>query len=114
MLVLMAAVIGVLFAVGVFLILRRSTVDLIFGLMLMSHAANLLVFTSGGFARGAPPLMSEAAEGTVVSDPLPQALVLTAIVISFGLVAFAMVLVARLYEVTGTDDSEQLQDGGRQ
>jgi multicomponent Na+:H+ antiporter subunit C len=112
-LVLLAALIGILFATGVFLMLRRSTVDLIFGLLLLSHAANLLVFTAGGILRDAPPLMVGLPQDAEVADPVPQALVLTAIVISFAVVAFAMVLVARLYGAMGTDDSEQFRNEGQ-
>lgn len=102
----LAILIGVLFGAAVYLMLRRSIVDLVFGLVLLSHAANLLVFASGGVLRGGPPLVVEAAGR--VADPLPQALVLTAIVISFGLIAFLMVLVAQLYWSSGNDDSDRV------
>ena len=83
---------------------------LILGLALLSHGANLLIFTVGGLVRGRPPLVPEGrtALEPPYADPLPQALVLTAIVISFGLLAFSIALVYRAYQETGTDDLDQL------
>ena len=106
----LAFLIGALFGSALYLMLRRSVVDLVLGLILLSHAANLVVFTSGGLLRSKPPLVAEMEGGLegIVADPIPQALVLTAIVISFGLVAFLMVLVAELYWKTGTDDGDRI------
>jgi multicomponent Na+:H+ antiporter subunit C len=104
-----ALLVGLLVAVAIHLLLRRSIVDLIFGLIVLGHAANLVVFGSGRLVRGVPPLLADASP-TVTADPLPQALVLTAIVIGFGIVAFAMVLVARLYALTGTDDGDAIAE----
>ena len=111
MLLLMAVVIGGLYAVGLYLMLRRNIVKLIFGLMLLGHASNLLIFTVGGLVRARPPLVPVGASAPPpgVADPVPQALVLTAIVIGFALTAFAAVLVKRVYRVTGTDDSDALR-----
>jgi multicomponent Na+:H+ antiporter subunit C len=108
----LAVVVGVLFAAAVYLILRRSLVKLVIGLILLSNAANLLIFTVSGFTRGAPPLIPEDAlrPAQAVADPLPQALILTAIVISFGVLAFAVVLIHRAYEVVGHDDLDQMKD----
>ncbi|HRI55638.1 MAG TPA: Na(+)/H(+) antiporter subunit C [Anaerolineae bacterium] len=100
---IMAVVIGVLFATGVYLILRRSIVKLLLGLLLLSHSANLLLFTVGGLRRAAPPIIGEGAAGGL-TDPLPQALILTAIVIGFGLIAFTLVLVYRVDQAVGSDD----------
>jgi multicomponent Na+:H+ antiporter subunit C len=105
-----AALIGLLLAVALYLLLRRSTVDIIFGLILLGHASNLTVFAGGGLRRGEPPLLTDGVATHPVADPLPQALVLTAIVIGFAVVAFAIALVARLYAVAGTDDSDQLRE----
>lgn len=111
MLVFLALVIGVLFGSGVYLLLRRSTVKMVFGLVLLTHAANLLVFVSGGLVRGQPPLIEPGASAPAAgsADPLPQALVLTAIVIGFGLIVFAAVLVARVRRSLDTDDPDDLQ-----
>lgn len=106
----MAGLIGVLFAAGIYMMLRRSIVKLVIGLMILSNAANLLIFTVAGLTRGAPPLIP--ASGVVpelMADPLPQALVLTAIVIAFGVLAFAVVLIHRAYEVVGNDDLDQMK-----
>ena len=109
---LMAYVVGVLFAAAVYMMLRRSIVKLVIGLMLLSNAANLLIFTVAGMKQGAPPLIPEGAKAPagVVADPLPQALILTAIVIAFGALAFSVVLIHRAYEVVGTDDLDQMKD----
>jgi multicomponent Na+:H+ antiporter subunit C len=108
---LMAYVIGVLFASAVYMMLRRSIVKLVIGLMILSNAANLLIFTVAGMTRGAPPLIPEGLTepASAVADPLPQALVLTAIVIAFGVLAFAVVLIHRAYEVVGTDDLDTMK-----
>lgn len=110
--VLMAFVIGLLFAAAVYMMLRRSIVKLVIGLMILSNAANLLIFTVAGLTRGAPPLIVEGTyipEGPI-ADPLPQALVLTAIVIALGVLAFAVVLIHRAFEVVGNDDLDQMKD----
>lgn len=110
---LLAIAVGVLYATAIYLILRRSIVKLVIGLVLLSNAANLLIFTSSGLTRHAPPLIPEGASeiaGGVVADPLAQALILTAIVIGFGVLAFAVVLIHRAYEVVRADDMDQMKD----
>lgn len=106
----MAFVIGALYAAAIYMLLRRSLVKLIIGLMILGQAANLLIFTAGGFVRGRPPLVADGVSASDASfaDPLPQALILTAIVISFGVLAFTLVLVKRAYQATGTDDLDQM------
>jgi multicomponent Na+:H+ antiporter subunit C len=108
--VVMAFVIGGLYAAGLYLMLRRSIVKLVLGLAILANAANLLIFTAARLTRGRPPLVPEgaAAAAAPYADPLPQALILTAIVISFGVVAFALVLVHRAYQAVGTDDLDDL------
>lgn len=96
---LFALVVGVLVTAGVYLIVRRNLLRVVFGLILLSNAVNLIVIGSGRLTRAAPPLVPPTAqvpEGAV-ANPLPQALVLTAIVIGFGLVVFALVLLLRAY-----------------
>ncbi len=107
----MAVVVGALFAASVYMMLRRSIVKLVIGLILLSNAANLLIFTVSGLTRGAPPLIPEGLEvpPDAWADPLPQALILTAIVIGFGVLAFAVVLIHRAYEVVGEDDMDQMR-----
>ncbi len=109
---IMAYVVGALFAAAIYMMLRRSIVKLVIGLIMLTNAANLLFFVVSGMTRGAPPLIPEGAlapDGPV-ADPLPQALILTAIVIAFGVLAFAVVLIHRAYEVVGTDDLDQMKD----
>ncbi len=105
-----AIVVGALYAAGLYMIMRRSIVKLLIGLALLSHAANLLIFTSGGLGRDRPPIIPKGAAQSVqpIADPLPQALILTAIVISFGVLAFAVVLVHRVCESVGTDDVDEM------
>lgn len=100
---LVAVLIGVIFATGIYCILRRSIMKLIIGIMLLSQGANLLVFSAAGLKSGAPPFL-EKPDQTLAVDPLPQALVLTAIVIGFGLVVFAISLLLRAYEAVDCDD----------
>lgn len=111
---IMAFVVGGLFAASVYMMLRRSIVKLVIGLILISNAANLLIFAAGGMTRGAPPLIADGEYLPAVmpsADPLPQALILTAIVISFGVLAFAVVLINRAYEIVGVDDLDEMKEG---
>jgi multicomponent Na+:H+ antiporter subunit C len=109
--------VGGLFAAGLYMMLRRSLIRVVVGLLLMGQAANLLVFVAGGAARAAPPLVPEGVDGAaaaaataelaragLLADPLPQALVLTAIVINFAMLAFALVLAHIAQVEVGTDD----------
>lgn len=106
----LAFLVGGLFAAGVYMLLRRSIVKLIIGLVLISQASNLLIFTAGGLIRDQAPILgADGSAPPVTADPLPQALILTAIVISFGVLAFAMVLVQRTYRVVRTDDLDEMQ-----
>jgi multicomponent Na+:H+ antiporter subunit C len=102
--------IGVLYTTGLYLIMRRSFVRVIIGLIFLGHAANLLIFTVGRIIKGSPAFVS--ADGSLpqtIADPLPQALILTAIVIGFGVQAFAIVLFKRAYQAAGTDDLDELK-----
>lgn len=108
--VLLAIAIGLLYAAGIYMILRRSLVKLIIGLILLGNGVNLLIFLLGRITKGSPPIIEEGMktfEGAY-ADPVPQALILTAIVISFGLQSFAIVLIKRVYKVVKTDDMDQL------
>ena len=108
--IILAIVVGVLYAGGLYLMMRRSIVKLIIGLALLGHAVNLLIFTIGRLNHNQPPLIPAGAEQMTGSfaDPLPQALILTAIVIGFGVQAFALVLLKRVYQTMGTDDLKQI------
>jgi multicomponent Na+:H+ antiporter subunit C len=111
---LVALLVGGLYAAGLYLMLSRNMVRLVFGLALLSHAANLLIFAAAGLTRGRPPIVGDEplASGSY-ADPLPQALILTAIVISFGVFAFALMLVRRAIVLTGGEDVDALTSTDR-
>lgn len=104
--IVIAVLVGTLFGLGVYCFMRRSIVKLVIGVILISQGANLLVFMSGGLAAGRPAIIkaSETVPDGVFGDPLPQAMVLTAIVIGFGLVVFLLSLLYRAHEAVGSDD----------
>ena len=106
----LAMLIGLLYGSGLFLMMRRTLVQLVIGLGLLSHGANLLIFIAGGYGRGAAPILDEGKKTftAVPADPLPQALILTAIVISFAVTAFALTLFLRTFKSTGTDDVDAM------
>jgi multicomponent Na+:H+ antiporter subunit C len=108
---LLAIVIGCLYAAGIYMMLRRSLFKLILGLVLLSHGANLLIFTVGGLTRAQPPLVPTGSDRPAVpyADPMPQALILTAIVIGFGVVAFSLALFHRGYQTFGSNDPDDLK-----
>jgi multicomponent Na+:H+ antiporter subunit C len=108
---ILAAVTGGLYAAGLYLMLRRSIVRLVIGLSLISHAANLLIFSAAGLTRARPPIVPEGLTRPdgVFADPVPQALILTSIVLGFAILAFAMVLVKRAYQTVGTDDLDGMR-----
>ena len=99
--IIMAFVIGFLLWRGLFNLIK-SLLRIIIGTGLLSHGAHLLILTMGGLGGEAPPVLSEGAKA--FADPLPQALILTAIVISFGVTAFFLVLAYRSYQELNTDD----------
>jgi multicomponent Na+:H+ antiporter subunit C len=106
----LAFTIGALYAAAIYMLLRRSVVKLLIGLSLLGHAANLLIFTAAGLTRGNPPVIAPGSTASAAgfADPLPQALILTAIVIGFGVTAFALALVYRVYSTLGTDDVNRM------
>jgi multicomponent Na+:H+ antiporter subunit C len=112
MTVLMALVIGVLFGAAIYLMLRRSVLKLALGLSLLANAANLVIFVAAGLTRGEPPLVPEGATAPPpgAADPLPQAMVLTAIVIGFSVLAFTLTLMHRVYQEGGSDDVDDLSE----
>ncbi|MBC1184012.1 Na+/H+ antiporter subunit C [Brevundimonas sp. WCHBH090558] len=105
---LVASAIAVLTAAGVYLVLRRRTFPVVLGLAFLSYAINVFLFAMGRLAIDRTPLYDKAAEGH--TDPLPQALVLTAIVIAFGMTAFVVVLALRSYLETGVDRVDGASD----
>jgi len=108
--ILLAILVGILYTVGVYMILRRSIVKFIIGIIFMSNATNLLVFLASGIVSGNPVFVDEKlVDSSQMADPLPQALVLTAIVIGFGIIVFTLALKYKFFELTGTDDLDQLK-----
>jgi multicomponent K+:H+ antiporter subunit C len=101
----LSAAIGVLAASGIWLLLRPRTFQVIVGLCLLSYAVNLFIFSMGRITLGAPPIMPRGGfiDPTAYADPLPQALVLTAIVISFATTALFLVVMIASRGLTGTD-----------
>ena len=110
--ILLAIVVGLLYAAGVYLLLRRSIVKLILGIMFFSHATNLLIFVVGGLHEGQPQYTANGIAAVAnPTDPLPQALILTAVVIGFGITAFFLALMYRFYQTTGTEDLDDITEG---
>ncbi|MFB5662143.1 Na(+)/H(+) antiporter subunit C [Alteribacillus sp. HJP-4] len=105
--ILMSIVVGALFMAGTYLVLTKNIIRVIIGTAMLSHGAHLLLLTMAGLKTGAPPLLG--LEAPNYTDPLPQALILTAIVISFGVTSLFLVLGYRAYQVTGTDSTDRLR-----
>ncbi len=107
----MASAIGILTAAGVYLLLRARSFDVILGLTLLSYATNLLIFSGGRLVAGKPPVLRDgvATDLAHYADPLPQALVLTAIVIAFAMTAVSIVIAIR----SRADNDSDHVDGSR-
>ncbi|WP_053360433.1 Na(+)/H(+) antiporter subunit C [Bacillus sp. FJAT-27251] len=105
--IVMSVLIGILFMSATYLMLSKSLLRVIVGTGLLSHGAHLLILTMGGLKTGAAPLLGQNAES--YTDPLPQALILTAIVISFGITALFLVVAYRSYQELGTDNLELMR-----
>lgn len=107
--IVMAAVIGVMFAAGTYMILRPSLIWVVMGFGMYSNATNVLLIVCGGYApQWQAPFVGASAEGTPLMDPLPPDIILTAIVISFAVGALLLTLSYCVYRDYGTDDPEQL------
>jgi multicomponent Na+:H+ antiporter subunit C len=109
--VLSAVLVGLLFSAGIYLILRRSLTKLILGIAILTNAVNLLIFTGAGLRRDAAPLVPDGATAPPpgYADPLPQAFILTAIVIGFGVIAFVVALATQVFRAAGTDDTDLMR-----
>jgi multicomponent Na+:H+ antiporter subunit C len=106
-----AGFVGLMFAAGTYLMLKRNMLKLIWGTLLFSQAANVYLITMGSFSGGAPVLNHGGHGSGTATDPLVQAMVLTAIVIGFGTTAFGLVLALRVYEEHGTLDLKKIGGG---
>ena len=106
----LAALTGLMIAAGVFLILSKNLVRIIFGLLLASNAVNLLIFAAGRLGTSQPPLIPQGAylPADTVANSLPQALILTAIVIGFALLVFVFILFFKAYQKLETVDTEAM------
>lgn len=109
MIALLAIVTGILVATGTYLLLKKTAFKVVLGLVLYSHAANLLIITMGGVKLGKAPLL-DGSSPAAYTDPLVQALILTAIVIGFGVTAFLLVLVLRAYQAHDSDNVDLLEE----
>jgi multicomponent Na+:H+ antiporter subunit C len=105
---LLAIVAGVLYAGGLYLMLRRRLAQLIIGLGLLSNGSNILILSAAGVTRAKPPLLAAGISADQIADPVPQSLILTAIVIGFGVLAFSLVLAHRVQESAGSDDIDAI------
>jgi len=108
--ILVALAVGLMTSVGVWLILQRRSFPVILGLSMLSYACNVFIFAAGRIVPGLPPILSKTAEG--YTDPMPQALVLTAIVISFGMTAVLVMMGLGAFFESGDDrvDLDEAQE----
>ncbi|MFN3547669.1 MAG: Na+/H+ antiporter subunit C [Mesorhizobium sp.] len=107
----LTALVGLFFAVSIYMMLSRHIIRVLLGIAIFGNAVNLTIFTAGRVLREVPPIIPEGMstlEG-VTANPLPQALILTAIVISFSFFAFLLVLAFRAYQELGTDDTDEMR-----
>jgi multicomponent Na+:H+ antiporter subunit C len=112
---ILSLVAGTLYATGIYLMLKRRLAQIIVGLSMLANASNLLIFTAAGLTRNRAPIVPEggaAVSAAELADPVPQSLVLTAIVIGFAVLAFSLVLAQRVRLSAGTDDVDAITSGG--
>lgn len=107
----LAGLVGLLVAAAAYLILSRALVRMLLGIVLLGNAVNLLIFVAGRLTRATPPIIPAGAKIPVqpFANPLPQALILTAIVIGFAMFAFLVVLAFRAYQEMDADDTEHMR-----
>ncbi|MEJ3659001.1 Na(+)/H(+) antiporter subunit C [Actinomycetes bacterium KLBMP 9759] len=99
----MALVVAVLYSVGFYLLMQRSLMRVLIGVVVLGHGTNLLLQIAGG-PPGRAPIVGEVPTGAIVADPLPQALALTAVVITFALTTFLLALGYRSFVLVGHDE----------
>ena len=103
----MIILIGVLVTVATYFVLSKNVIRIILGTALLSHAVHMLILTIGEVKKGEAPILNK--DGSTYTDALPQALILTAIVIGFAVTAFVLVLAFRTYKTNGTDNLEEMR-----
>ncbi|SEL39478.1 multisubunit sodium/proton antiporter, MrpC subunit (TC 2.A.63.1) [Olivibacter domesticus] len=107
---------GFLFATGLYLLLHKSFMKLIAGVILFGNACNMFLLIAGGLTRNHPAFVSKSADAVAVdsmADPVPQAFILTAIVIGLGVQAFVIVLLKRIYQTSRTNNLDELTSTDR-
>lgn len=105
--ILIIVLAGILIGASVYLMLSKSLLRIILGTGILSHGILLMLLTMGGLKRGGIPVLDDSVQQ--YADPLPQAMLLTVIVITFALTAYMLVIAIRVYRELGTDDVEQLK-----
>lgn len=107
----LAALVGCFVALGVYLLLSRSVIRMLLGMVLLGNGVNLLIFTAGRLTRGAAPIVPSGLDHVeaVMANPLPQALILTAIVIGFAMFSFLLVLAFRAYQSLDADNTDTMR-----
>ena len=108
--ILLSIIIGLLYAAGFYMLLNKGMTKMIIGIMTLGYASNLFIFTIARLTRGMPALI-KSGDSVMLSDyadPIPQAFILTAIVIGFGIQAFGIVLLRQVYKKTGTANMDEL------
>ena len=109
---LFAILVGLFFAAAIYLMLSKFSIRIMLGIAILGNGVNLLLFTAGRLTREVPPIIAAGLDTLPAgaANPLPQALILTAIVISFSFLAFLLVLTYRAYQELGTDDTTRMHD----
>jgi len=109
--VLLAALVALYYAAAFYLMLSAHLMRILMGIVLLGNGVNLTIFTAGRIMREIPPVIpsDQYVPQEIIANPLPQALILTAIVISFSLFAFLLVLSMRVFQQLGTDDIDQMR-----
>lgn len=107
----LSLLVGSFFAAGIYLMLSKAIIRILIGVVLFGNAVNLLIFASGRITRLVPPVVAPDMDRLVgiAANPLPQALILTAIVISFSFFSFLLVLALRSYQELGSDDTVRMR-----
>jgi multicomponent Na+:H+ antiporter subunit C len=108
---LVAILVGAFFSAAIYLMLSKHSVRMLLGIAILGNAVNLLLFTGGRLTREVPPIIGAGMDTLPAgaANPLPQALILTAIVISFSFFAFLLVLTYRAYQELGTDNTDEMR-----
>lgn len=107
----LSVVVGLFYGVAIYLMLSKHTIRVLLGVVLLGNAVNMTIFAAGRILREVPPIIPAGFDTPPesVANPLPQALILTAIVISFSFFAFLLVLAYRAYQDLGTDDTDEMR-----